>query len=271
LQGEWTGKANAIWTAIPHVRSQWLLFTDADTVHQPTTLKNSIQEALQYQVDLLSYSPEQLAHAFTEKALQSVIFGELSRVFSYDRINDPKNPDAAANGQFILIKREMYDRIGGHAAVHTSLLEDVDLAKLVKKTGKLRFRYAPEAVRTRMYSSFSQMAEGWTKNLAVLFTNTFSLSILRMSEFLIAALAPIMGIILLVSGSRKSALITFAIWLFILGLFSRRIRGAGFPLKAIPISIFGLPIFSYLLLKSYYSYYHRHKISWKGRTYDHVR
>ena len=99
-----------------------------------------------------------------------VIFAELAAQYRPSQVSDPNSPAAAANGQYILVTREAYDAIGGHAAVATSLLEDVELARAIKQSGrKIFFRYGGDAVRTRMYRSFPQLREGWTKNLAILF------------------------------------------------------------------------------------------------------
>src|SRR6202022_5086649 len=95
---------------------------------------------------------------------------------------------AAANGQYILISREAYDEVGGHRTVSSSLLEDVALARAVKASGrKIFFRYGSDAVRTRMYRSFAQLREGWTKNLALLFPSPVRLVLLRLTEFLLIA------------------------------------------------------------------------------------
>src|SRR5205823_4315435 len=89
-----------------------------------------------------------------------------------------------AKGKWLLFTDA--DAVGGHAAISSNLLEDVALARLVKTSGRrLRFRYGGDAVRTRMYRSFAQMKEGWTKNLALLFASTWSIACWRLSEFLV--------------------------------------------------------------------------------------
>ena len=69
--------------------------------------------------------------------------------------------------------------MGGHAAVAGAILEDVELAKLVKRAGyRLQFRLS-DVVSTQMYRSFPQMWEGWTKNLALLFPDPRRLAVSR--------------------------------------------------------------------------------------------
>ena len=71
---------------------------------------------------------------FREKAVMPVIFAELASTYRPSEVRDPASFTAAANGQYILISRDAYDAVGGYAAVATSLLEDVALAKAVKAT-----------------------------------------------------------------------------------------------------------------------------------------
>jgi len=76
------------------------------------------------------------------------------------KVSDPAQRIAAANGQFLLVERETYRRLGGHAAVSEKVLDDVELAFLAKRRRVgLRFRYADDAVSTRMYRTTSAMAE----------------------------------------------------------------------------------------------------------------
>src|SRR5580698_8955529 len=172
LPSGWTGKNNAVATGARQARGLWLLFADADTVHVLGSLARALSEAQQHGAELLSYSPEQVAVTFWEIATLPVVFAELARQYPPSKVSDPASPIAAANGQYILIRRETYDAVGGHAAIAGNILEDVALARAVKTSGrKIRFRYAADAVRTRMYRNYRQLRDGWTKNLALLFPN----------------------------------------------------------------------------------------------------
>ena len=263
----WSGKNNAMAAAAAQARGEWLLFTDADTVHSPGSLARSLAEARGRQVVLLSYSPEQEVHGFWEKAVMPVIFAELATTYRPAEVNLPSSPAAAANGQYLLISREAYDAVGGHAAVAGSLLEDVALARLVKASGRrIFFRYGGDAVRTRMYRSFGQLREGWTKNLALLFPSPVRLAVLRLLEFgliVVSVEAAVLGALY-----HRTHTATFATMVFLIlcGLFVARIRKAHFASGATALSLLGLPLFSYLLLRSKLSY-RRGEVSWKGRSY----
>ncbi len=194
LPAGWIGKNHAVWLGAQSAKGKWLLFTDADTVHLSGSLRRSVDEAKEFGADLLSYSPKQEVHGFWERALMPVIFAELTRTYRTVDVNDPRSRVAAANGQYLLIRRTVYDWVGGHQAIAGVLLEDVELAKRVKQSGRIiRFRYGGDAVRTRMYRSFAQMWEGWTKNLAVLFPHPVRLAIIRSIEFLLIALGVLLS------------------------------------------------------------------------------
>jgi glycosyltransferase involved in cell wall biosynthesis len=263
----WTGKANAIQTAIPYARGRWLLFTDADTVHEANSLCRSVTEAESGQLSLLSYSPAQLAVGFWEQILQPVIFSELSSRFPYDDVNNPDNQIAAANGQYILVLKDAYDRVGGHRGVHSSLLEDVALATAVKRIGRVKFRYGPDIVSARMYCSLHDLVEGWTKNLALLFPDAIFLALRRLFDALVLILGPVAVAWLLFNMRYTVAtLVVATILVQSLRLFIR-LRKAGWSLSTIPKSVLGLPFFAALLLRSYWMLRIKKQVTWKQRPY----
>ena len=263
----WTGKNNAVTAGARAAHGQWLLFTDADTVHKPGSLASAVTEAEQHHADLLSYSPEQEVHGFWEKAIMPVIFAELARTYRPSDVSDPRSPAAAANGQYLLIARSAYDAVGGHAAVATSLLEDVALARAVKSSGrKIFFRFGGDAVRTRMYRALPQLVEGWTKNLASLFPHPVRLALLRLLDFAIPIIGYTVALYAWRVGAMHDAFASATLTSLFMLLLLRRIRQARFSWDANLLAFVGLPLFSYLLLRSKLSY-QRGKVSWKGRTY----
>lgn len=260
LRPGWTGKNNAIATGLRLVRCEWILFTDADTIHLPGSLPRAFAEARDYQLDMLSYSPEQIAVTFWEQATLPVVFAELARQYPPSKVSDPNSPEAAANGQYILVKRKAYEAVGGHAAVASEILEDVALARTFKSAGyKIRFRYAPDAVRTRMYRNFRQLREGWTKNLALLFPKPGQLAVKSFLPWL-ALWAPFLFPHILLWAI--PIVVTVSICLFI------RIKCSNFRNSMTILGVlFGMPMFAYLLLRSGRAY-SKGSVAWKGRSYD---
>ena len=265
----WTGKNNAVACGARQAQGEWLLFTDADTVHVPGSLARALAEARQHQAEMLSYSPEQTAVTFWEMAILPVVFAELARQYPPKKVSDPVSPIAAANGQFILIRRETYDAVGGHAAVASDILEDVALAKRVKSAGrKIRFRYAADAVRTRMYRNFAQLREGWTKNLALLFPSPGWLA-LRISLFWGL---PWLFLVLPWFGFKQ---LVHRVWwnvLLVMGLsrngVSLQRANFGFVMTFLG-AVFGMPVVAYLLLRSK-RMHRKGTVEWKGRRYGSV-
>jgi Glycosyl transferase family 2 len=270
-RGGFTGKNAACWAAAQIARGRHLLFTDADTVHERRDLSHALWEAEKYKAALLSYSPRQIVSGFWQHAVMPLVFSELASVYPPKEVNDPQRRLAAANGQFLMVERDAYFSVGGHRAVGTTVLEDVALAHNIKRGPRvIRFRYAPEALSTRMYRTTAEMVEGWTKNLALLFPRPLYLACWRVLDVLLFFGLPALalGIPWLVGWQRGVILI---LWVRTLWRFYARVARSNFPALDIAISILGIPLFVYLLIRSVI--YHRVKKSvvWKGRSYNTTR
>ena len=267
LPGGWTGKNNALVAGAKHARGEWLLFTDADTVHLPGSLAKSVEQATSSSASLFSYSPEQEVYGFWQRAVMPVIFAELACTYRPRDVCNPASPVAAANGQYLLISREAYERAGGHEAVATEILEDVALARAVKRSGKKTILlFGRGAVRTRMYRDFAQLREGWTKNLALLFSRPSQLAVLRGGEFFAILGGAGIGLTAATKAKPVSATLALGSAAVLYIVFLRRIRKAHFSWQSNLLSLFGLPFFSYLLLSSKLSH-KRGTVHWKGRSY----
>ena len=100
-------------------QGDWLLFTDADTYHYPGSTRRALSDAVDHDAVLVSYSPEQEMETWWERALIPFVYCRLAAKFSFARVNDPLRPDAAANGQFLLVLRDAYEAMracrGGRA------------------------------------------------------------------------------------------------------------------------------------------------------------
>jgi glycosyltransferase involved in cell wall biosynthesis len=162
----WLGKNHALWEGVKHACTEWLLFIDADAELQDGAAARAVRIAAETGASLVSFSPEQVTQAWYEKALIPFVYFRLAQRFPYQPINDPASPLAAANGQFLMIRHDTYNAIGGHQSVASEVLEDVALAKRVKAAHhSIWFGSGQGAVRVRMYRSFDAMWQGWTKNL----------------------------------------------------------------------------------------------------------
>lgn len=269
--GGFTGKNNACWAGAQQARGRWLLFTDADTIHESGDLSRSLREAEKYSVALLSYSPRQIVTGFWQRAVMPLVFSELSSVYPPKQVNDPLKRIAAANGQFILVEHEAYFAVGGHRGVGPEVLEDVALANRIKRsTNKIRFRYAPDALATRMYRTVPEMIEGWTKNLALLFPRPIYLALWSILDLVLFFGVPWLAFTMpfLVTWQRAALLI---VWLRTLWRFYGRIARSNFPAFDCAISIAGIPLFVYLLIRSFVDHRIKKSVQWKDRSYRSAR
>ncbi len=270
LPAGWTGKNNAVWLAAQQATGDWLLFTDADAVHEKGSAAKALQIAAQSNAALVSFSPEQLMHKWYEKALIPFVFGRLSRNFSFDEINDPQSEAAAANGQFILIRRDAYNAVGGHASIAGELLEDVALAKLVKRAGhRLWFGSGKGFVRVRMYRSFSAMWAGWRKNLYQLEGGSPAevyKQLLAECAFLLGPLALIALVIFRWHRLDFAILLGLFFLLITHAMHFQALRRNQFSPAFTAYLIPGSLLYTAVLWASYRSHI-RGKLEWKGREY----
>jgi cellulose synthase/poly-beta-1,6-N-acetylglucosamine synthase-like glycosyltransferase len=272
---KWTGKNNAVWTAARRARGRWLLFTDADTVHEPGGLRHALHEAERHKVGMLSYSPRQIVRGFAQRSLMPLVFCELALAYPPAKVTNPAERIAAANGQFLLVEREAYRKLGGHASVAGEVLEDVELAVLAKRRRVgLRFRYADDIVSARMYRTTAAMVEGWTKNLQLLFDNVLTLAFFRAVDFLLLFGLPVLAWELWNARLGAHGLewlgagwILALLWLRTLFRFYRRVAKSNFSFGDCAIAPLGLPLFVALLYRSWFQHRILRRVSWKGREY----
>jgi glycosyltransferase involved in cell wall biosynthesis len=265
LPSGWVGKNHAVSVGAAQATGEWLLFTDADGVHLPGSTARALADAADNGAALVSYSPEQETLTWWERALIPFVYTRLAHRFSYDDVNNPASSAAAASGQYLMIRRDAYQRFGGHAAVAGEVLEDVALARLAKQAGiRIHFASGFGIMRVRMYRTFGAMWQGWTKNLYPLMGGTSRavgrelrgvvpwipvLSLLLMPWHLIFG---VLGVILL--AGRHAA-------------YAATLRRNRFPMA---LAIYYMPavaLYSAVLLASEWRYA-RGSVSWKGREYS---
>ncbi len=165
LPDGWFGKPNAIRTGLSIARGDYLLFSDADCEHISTrTISTAVRYAIENDVEFLSVLPVIEPSCFWETIIQPVCTAVLMMWHNPEKVNDPKRPEAYANGAFMLIRRETYERIGGHERVRTSLCEDMQLARNAKSAGvTLRIIQNTDLYTTRMYDTFARVWGGWSR------------------------------------------------------------------------------------------------------------
>lgn len=166
----WYGKPFALHQASERAQGTLLLFTDADPVFEPHALASAVHFLETRGVDLVTLMPRAVFGSFWERAVQPIVFGLIAGLTRFRRANDPKDGHAMGFGAFILMKRDLYRRIGGHGAVRQRILEDITLVRTAKQNGaKICVADGKHLFSIRMYHSLKEIWEGWRKNVFLAF------------------------------------------------------------------------------------------------------
>src|SRR5216683_1866140 len=265
LPDGWVGKNHALWVGVEQAKCAWLLFTDADAEHERDSVSRALQIANQQGAALVSFSPEQITETWYEKALIPFIYLRLAKRFSYENVNDAKSPAAAANGQFLMLRRDVYEAIGGHSTVAGEVLEDVALAMRVKAAGhRISFGSGKGIVRVRMYRSFQAMWQGWKKNLYRLMGGTPWAVFREMESSL-----PWIPLLVIVLGLKFPLLFFVGVLLLIARQTSYGLDLARnqYPFSFIFYYVPAVALYVGVLWASYRSHVNG-RIEWKGREYS---
>lgn len=270
LPAGWVGKNYAAWLGAREATGAWLLFTDADAVHSKDAAGTALAMAVKNGAVMISFSPEQVMETWYEKSLIPYVYCRLARKYSFDDVNDSGKQAAAANGQFVMIRRDEYEALGGHASVAGEVLEDVALARRVKQAGyRLWFTSGKGIVRVRMYRSFAAMWTGWAKNLYPLMGGTLQAAGNEMVHALLPLVASLAAGILAWSIARSllAGLGILALCLArIIGAYYNELRRNGYRGNLAGYEISGRFLFAAVLWASYRSH-KRGTLEWKGREY----
>lgn len=265
LPAGWVGKNHALWVGVQQAASPWLLFTDADARHEPQCAARALEFAREQQAALVSFSPEQICRNWYEKALIPFIYSRLAKKFSYEQVNDPASPVAAANGQFLMIRRDVYDAIGGHQGVAGEVLEDVAIALRTKQAGhRIWFGSGKGLVSTRMYGSFGAMWEGWKKNLYRLMGGTPWVVFREIESSL-----PWIPLLLILMGLKYPLLLFLGVVFLIArqAIYGLELARNGYPFSFIFYYVPAVFLYSGVLWASYRGHV-KGRIAWKGREYS---
>lgn len=202
LRDGWFGKNNAMREGVQRATGEWLCFSDADCAYDSTRLLSSAMRfALREKADFLSVLPELEIGSFWERIVQPVAGAIMVFWFPPHKVNDPRHPHAYANGAFMLMSRQAYDRLGGHEPVRQTLNEDMHMARRAKQLGlRLRVIRGGQQYRVRMYTTFRQIWRGWSRifygclgTFPRMLASVAMLSIFSVSPYVTLVLSPLAG------------------------------------------------------------------------------
>jgi chlorobactene glucosyltransferase len=272
----WFGKPWACARGAQEARNELLLFTDADTLHSPDLLSAAVEALQEDRADAVTLVGSQILDSFWERLVQPHFFFALAL-----RYRDPRRPlppdrarDAIANGQYVLVRRSSYARVGGHGAVRNEVVEDLRLAQILVAAGqRLSVREAPNRLRTRMYASLREIVEGWSKNTATAARQTFGGALGRVALPVAVALmlglwvAPplILTVVLWTAGAASLLLWGTLVTAMSAILWSAVSWVMGAPIRYGLLYPLGAAVTAWILVRSWVR---GDRIRWKGRLYE---
>jgi hypothetical protein len=265
LPDGWLGKPHACWQlAMAAADAAVLSFVDADVVLAPDALASAVRLMREIDVTLLSAYPK---IGGAGRLLQPLLqWSWLTFLPLRAMERSPRPSLAAAGGQWLIADRAGYLRAGGHAAVRTEILEDVALARQIKRTGgRIALADASRRATCRMYTSWSGVTAGYAKSLWASFGSAPAAAIVVVTLLLLYALPAVATPILAVTGFASAALI--ALTAYLLSVAGRAISavatgGRAWPdCLAHPVSIV---LFAWLTVRSF-RLCRQSRLSWRGR------
>ncbi|MFN0134645.1 MAG: glycosyltransferase [Phycisphaerae bacterium] len=165
LPAGWFGKNNAMAHGVKQATGEWLCFSDADCAYDsPHLLAAAVRLAQREKLGFLSVLPKLEAGTVWERIVQPVAGAIMVFWYPPQKVNSDRYPHAYANGAFMLLSREAYDKLGGHEPVKATLNEDMHLARRAKQVGvRLRVIRGDTLYRVRMYVGLGQIWRGWSR------------------------------------------------------------------------------------------------------------
>jgi chlorobactene glucosyltransferase len=272
LPDGWVGKPWALVQGAEVARGRWLLFTDADSTHVSTGAASALHFAREAQVDALTIATHQELGSFWERAILPSVLGMiLFAAGPLGDINDPGKPEKAlANGQYIMVSREAYVMLGGHAALLSEVVEDVEFAKRLKADGRYRMILAggDRIASVRMYQSLAEIWAGFTKNVFLGAKGDMrAISLGVVFSAMISILPPALAVTALFRRRYELAFEALATSVAIVATASWGMGRAAFPRRLALLQPLGTAIFAAIALNSSFHVLSGRGVEWSGRRY----
>lgn len=197
-----SGKSHAIFQAQKQARGEWLLFTDADTIHSEQSIQTPLSYALRNRLHMLSLIPQPVTASFWEKVIQPLAGLLLFILFLPERVNKHGSKSAFGVGQYILVRRDAYDKIGGHGKLLKFPFEDIEMSRNARRNNlNYMLLYGNGVFKSRMYSSLAELWNGWERIFFLTFNNqiwvlpalTLLIALLSLLPYIAVFYYPLLG------------------------------------------------------------------------------
>jgi GT2 family glycosyltransferase len=265
LPAGWLGKTHAMWTATNAVTGDWLLFTDADVIFKPDSVRRALAYAEAEQADHLVVFPHMIMKRPGEYMM--IAFFQTMFVFGHRpwKVADPKTKDHMGVGAFNLIRRSAYEAVGTYAALRMEVLDDMKLGKVVKNAGfAQRNVFGADLISIRWAQGASGVVNNLTKNFFAVLSFQWWRTLMSAFGLAFLNLMPFLGVLFAHGWARLPYAIALAsMFLIYLGM-SWRSKVPAYYFALHPVST---ALFIYTLLRSMYLTLWNNGIIWRGTKY----
>ncbi len=251
------GKPNACQAGADAATTSWLLFVDADAWFEPAFVPSLLAYAARENLEAVSVFPQQHCVSLAERVLLPYAFALYFTGVDARSVNSPRSREALANGQCFLFHRRAYDAIGGHSAVASSIIEDIELARLLKTHG-IRFRVlrTSSLAHVRMYTGLSDIWRGFQKNsFRFLLVNPATAVQVVLASIFATSWLPVLAWAVSQSEWKAAATLFASIFAALFPVYGRRVLYA-------PAAVY---LFQAIALSSFFTTLTGRKVLWKGR------
>jgi cellulose synthase/poly-beta-1,6-N-acetylglucosamine synthase-like glycosyltransferase len=196
LPERWLGKAHAMWTAASQANGDWLLFTDADVLFKPDSVRRALAYAEAEKADHLVVFPRMIMKQPGEKMM--IAFFQTLFVFGHRpwKVADPKTKDHMGVGAFNMIRREVYDSVGTYKSLRFEVLDDMKLGKIVKESGyRQRNVFGDDLITIRWAKGAMGVVDNLTKNSFAILSFQWPRVLLSVIALLFLNLLPFIGVL----------------------------------------------------------------------------
>jgi cellulose synthase/poly-beta-1,6-N-acetylglucosamine synthase-like glycosyltransferase len=262
----WLGKAHAMWSAAKPATGDWLLFTDADVHFRADVLSRALAYAETEGADHLVLFPRMIMRSAGEKMM--IAFFQTLFVFGHRpwKVADPKTKDHMGVGAFNLIRRRVYDAVGGYQALRFEVVDDMKLGKVVKNAGyRQRNVYGADLISLRWVQGAMGMVNNLTKNSFAIMSFQWWRALLSAFALAFLNLMPFFGIWLAHGWARLPYAVALA---SIFGIYVGMSWESDIPAYYFVLHPIGAALFVYIMLRSMVLTLARGGVVWRGTFYS---
>ena len=265
LPAGWLGKAHAMWTATNAATGDWLLFTDADVLFKPDSVRRALAYAEAERADHVVLFPQMIMK--TPGEYMMIAFFQTMFVFGHRpwKVADPKSRDHMGVGAFNLIRRNVYDAVGTYKALRMEVLDDMKLGKVVKNAGfAQRNVFGGDLISIRWANGAMGVVDNLTKNFFAVLSFQWPRTLISAFGLAFLNLMPFLGVWLAHGWERLPYAIALGSMFSIYVGMSWR---SGVPAYYFLLHPVSTALFIYTLLRSMFLTLWNDGIIWRGTRY----